>query len=478
MKAILNIFLLLAAVNGGMLYWHYSQAAGGDEQELKPYRQEIEVINRTDGLYVRHHFFNLSEGKYEIIWPAASAEQGCASEGASSCSRLNEAGTAFDEGEREQQTVVYKLPKKQPLAGRKLFKQPFAQLKGAKSLTTVFHMTDEEHIGGMWVTGLQQAGAAERERISYRLYRGVGDVSELYWQPRNVPLAFSNDRLTIYSEGVSSGQNEQMKKMLEGVGGDHISVVVSPQNETLYANRFIIDSTANLPNVFKQIARISVSSRYKLLAEEPSMHMVITSVLADEASGTKAEKAIFNTIKETLDEGQYEQFKQEVRNRIGKKLSASDLDDMLLGLTGLQTEFFYKTLHEQRYSYPLIWLDPRSVTVNEKEAEDVKIVLQNGKSYYPAEELLSRMDYTITSNEQSIYINSPSRSYRFSRIEPFYMMNDRRFNYQEKPYTMINKKLYFDEVWFRRIFLILIEKNDKTIDIEQIEQMIKEMEKE
>ncbi|PIC65727.1 hypothetical protein CSV79_01240 [Sporosarcina sp. P13] len=479
MKVIVRILFLLAAVNGGLVYLHYSQSINANDENAQPdnYRQEIEVINRADGLYIRHHFYNLSEGRYEIIWPKGSVDQGCLTEESVSCSRLNESGIAFDEGERNRQSIAYKLPKKEPLTGRKLFKKPFVLLKDAKPLTTVFHMTDEQNIGGMWVNGLERVGVADKERISYRLYRGVGFVNELYWQPQAIPIAYSSNKLTVYGEGIRKEQIEQMEDILEGVGGDHISVVLSPRNQPLYTQRFIVEKTEQMNQVLRQVARMSVQSRFRLLADEPSMNSMLASLLSDQAVGTKAEQGVYNRLKEALSEEQYETFRQKIHNEIGRKLSAEKMDNLLLGITGFESRYFQKTMHERRYSYPFLLLDARRLVVDGDIVPKAKAVIQDGKSYYPADVLLTRMGYQISSNEQSIYIESPKRKYRFSKIQPFYVMNERKFDYKEKPYRTIDQTLFFEENWFKRIFFVLIEKSDESIAIEQIEQLIKEMEK-
>ncbi|WP_313234344.1 hypothetical protein [Sporosarcina ureae] len=480
LKVIIRLVFLLAAVNGGLVYLHYSQSvnANGEGANSGTFRQEIEVVNRADGLYIRHHFYNLSEGRHEIIWPEESVERGCEAEDSSSCARLNDSNVAFEEGERDQQSVAYKLPKKEPLTGRKLFKKPFVVLQGAKPLTTVLHVTDEQSIGGMWVTGLERVGKENKERITYHLYRGVGFVNELYWQPEDVPLAYSSNKLTIFGEGVDKKYNDRLVKMLEAIGGNHVSVVLASGNRPLYAERFIVEKTGNISKVIKQVAKMSVHSRFILQADEPSMSSMIASILGDAPVGTKAEQAAFSRLKESISAEQYQTFRQNVQEKIGKKLSSSDLDQSLSKILAFDTQYFHMTMKEQKYNYPFLLLDPRTVLLDGEEVPEVKVIVQEGTSFYPAEELLSKMGYSIRSNEQSIYFDGPNRTYRFSKLEPFYVMNGSKFDYTEKPYTSINKKLYFDENWLRRIFFVLIDKSDETISIEQIEKMIKEMGKE
>ncbi|WP_153720528.1 hypothetical protein [Sporosarcina cascadiensis] len=480
MKTILRILFLLAAVNGGLLYLHYSQSAtaNGDKDQPDTYRQEIEVINRADGLYVKHHFYDLATGRYEIIWPEGSVEHDCLTKESASCSRFNESGIAFDEGEQDQQSITYKIPKTEKLAGRKLFKRPFVLLQDAKPLTTVFHMTDEQNIGGMWVNGLERVGIADKERITYRLYRGVGFVNELYWQPQEIPMAYSSNKLTLYGEGIDKKQIDKMEKMLEEIGGDHVSVLLSSGNRSLYAQRFVTEKPENMDRVQKQVARMSVQSRFIIPADEPSMNSMLASILGDQAVGTKAEQNAFIRFKEALTEEQYDAFRKKVRSQMGQPLAAEQLDADLKDVMKLDSQYFRKTMHEQEYSYPFLLLDSRKLLLDGGELKEAKVVVKDGKSYYPANELLTGMGYKITSNEQSIYIESPKRNYRFSKIEPFYVMNERKYDYKEKPYLTINNKLYFDEVWLRRIFLVLIEKSDDAVDVQQIESLMKEMEKE
>ena len=74
MKYIVRTVAVLLIVNALLAYMHYEQAgdtlAKGSDQVT--YDQEIEVVNRPDALYIRHHFSNLSERRQEIVWPATS----------------------------------------------------------------------------------------------------------------------------------------------------------------------------------------------------------------------------------------------------------------------------------------------------------------------------------------------------------------------------------------------------------------------
>ena len=61
-----------------------------------------------------------------------------------------------------------------------LFNEPFAALHGSSASYTLFHMTDETGIGGLWVNGLKRVGT--KKMTHYRLFiipwqgRGQGSL--------------------------------------------------------------------------------------------------------------------------------------------------------------------------------------------------------------------------------------------------------------------------------------------------------------
>src|SRR5690606_11828521 len=108
------------------------------------------------------------------------------------------------------------------------------------------------------------------------------------------------------------------------------------------------------------------------------------------------------------------------------------LDDMILEVTGWSTSYFTNTIHEQRLSSPFLFEDPRPVVVNGNELMK-KVILRDGNSFYSASSVLKTLGYSIRQNEQSIYIEKEGRNYRFSKIEPFYVLNDRKYDYTAIP---------------------------------------------
>ena len=200
MKFMVRTFVLLLIVNGFLLYMHFNesgQAIDLEEAELT-YSQEIEVTNRPNVLFVRHHFSNLSEGRYELVWPDGSIDKSCSAKEMLACSRLDEKMTAFIEGEATSLTLEYVIPKNESVELNAIFNEPFVFLKNAPITSTTFHMTDETDIGGLWVNGLKLIGTKKLENVSYSFYQGTGKVTDLYWQQNELPLLFSGDTISLW----------------------------------------------------------------------------------------------------------------------------------------------------------------------------------------------------------------------------------------------------------------------------------------
>ena len=80
-------------------------------------------------------------------------------------------------------------------------------------------------------------------------------------------------------------------------------------------------------------------------------------------------------------------------------------------------------------------------------------------------EILNLAGYTITSNERSIYIENGIRKFRFPKKELFYVYNEQKYDVVTMPFEVLEGDFYFEESWFKRLFLLSIEKTADTIDI-------------
>ncbi len=90
------------------------------------------------------------------------------------------------------------------------------------------------------------------------------------------------------------------------------------------------------------------------------------------------------------------------------------------------------------------------------------------ESLYPANKILTRNGYSVSSNKSSIYIENGSEKFRFSLRDPFYVLNDKRYDLREEPYVFIGDEYYFKEDALRRLFHLSIQKNAEAIIVKSL----------
>lgn len=467
--------ILLLIVNGLLIYMHFNQAQGADGKEPNSitHIQEIEVINRPDALHIRQHFSGLSEGRHEIVWPEASTKRSCYLADATSCNRLNEDATAFIEGDNERQSISYEIPKKEPMKKTALFKEPFVSLHGSSAAFVLFHMSDETGAGGLWVNGLEQVGGKKMATIDYSLYSGKGDVKDLYWQRNNLPLLYTGDRLSVFGAG-STERLREVDSALKAIDADQSTIVIDNTNPAVNSNRFIVSKNADVDKLADQFLRSSMYARFIIPKEERMTAELVASILGEKPVGLGKSRKAYQTLTESISAEELGNFKIMLDNMTGQEINATVLNSLAGKVTGFKTSYFTKNIHDDTAFHPFLIEDAREIQFDGTSNPGIRVILKDDKTLYPAKKVLSLAGYTVTSNERSIYIKNDTRTFRFPKKELFYVYNDQKYDVVTMPFEVLDDDFYFEENWFKRLFLLGIEKTADTIDIVRMSTMVEE----
>lgn len=468
MKIIRRTVFLLALINIALLYMHYSQLADASEDPAKKpkYSQEIEVINRTDKLIVRHHFSKLDSSRHEIILPVGSKDPTCFMQTESSCTRINENTTAFLEGEGDNQSISYIIPKQGELGSRKLFKAPFASLRNERPMSTVLHITDETDNGGMWINGLKLVGSKKMDMIEYSLFTGRGQVTDLYWQRIALPLTYEGEHISIYGNGADASLVAEMTDNLKQLKVDHLDMVFDGKSKALESDRMII-TTGNQSSVYIEAVRKSIRTQYSIPSNEYITADLVASILLGKPAGGKKSNAAYAELQDELTHSQSDSLKSDLEKKSGSKVDAVALDDMIGLSTGKKTSFVQKNVET---NYPLLFEESREVLVGGESVEGLNVIVKGGRTLYPAEKVLSQLGYIVSSNNRSIYIEDDTEKLRFSLRDPFYVINEKRYTLRETPFKMIGDDYYFEEDALRRIFQLSIQKSEDVITVTSLKR--------
>lgn len=479
MKFIARTVVLLLIVNTLLIYMHYKQAGDVIAKDAnKPtYQQEIEVMNRLDALYVRHHFSGLSPGRHEIIWPEASIERACYAAEVTSCGRLDDSLTAFVDGDNQKQSISYKIPKTAKMQQAVLFNEPFVMLQGATVSSTQFHLTDEIKSGGMWVNGLKQIGAKKMDLIDYTFFQDTGGIQDLYWQQNSLPILYEGEKLAVYGVTGNAEQFKGVDETLEAIKADHSTIVIDQTNIAVQSRRFIVSENADVDKVSDLFLSSAMFTRFSIPPQQRLVAEIMASILGDKAMGTQQSRKSYDKLIAVLTPEELERLKELASSKVGQDVSASILDDLVGEVTGFKTSYFKTAIAKETANHPFLFEDIREVQIDGKSYADIAVILKDGKTLYPAKAILSQMGYSIRTNEQSIYIESDARQFRFPKKELFYVSNERKFDVREIPFEVLAGDIYFEEIWFKRIFLLTIDKTVDTIDIVNLSTVLEEVAK-
>lgn len=477
MKTLIKAFVLLLLFNGLLVYVHYQDAsdvsAGNSGQSS--YDQEIEVTHRADGLYIRHYFTNLPMNRLEINWPKESEQRTCHVEDTGSCLRLNEEATAFVEGEETAQAISYVIPHSELEENTELLQAVFVKLYEASPRATVLHMTDEVHLDGMWVTGLPQVGQKKLPLISYALYSGGGIVEDLYWQKHPKPIHYSSDQLTVYGDGKTI-YSEQVEEVLRQLNAPHMSLILNEQDRSIVKNRFSVTTEGQVNTVLQRYAINQYYVNYN--ADEPDSFTaeLVTALLLEELLPIPTVEMAMAELGNALTPTEMEALKNALEEQYGESMNAEVLDGLIGEVTGYRTSFVERNRQLESGVFPFLLENPKEISVEGQGATGKYAVLKDGKTYYPIKEIMEALDYALSRNEQSLYIENAEHQYRFPVTGDFYVLNDRRFNNQFMPFQLIEGEFYFDQSAMQRIFHLILEEKTDEINIKMIGMQEKDVE--
>ncbi|TQR17838.1 hypothetical protein [Psychrobacillus vulpis] len=468
MKIVVSFLsMILIVVNSVLLLFQYHVYSSSLEEEGKSffYEQDIEVKLKKDRMIVKQHFKNIPNEELNVSWPISSENRSCNLSQGDTCSRLSEDLNTFKEGDASNQSISYEIPLLEGIQDGKILSGIFANLeKGGVSYTTL-HITDELKRGGMWVSGLPIIGNTSLDLIDYTLAYGPGNITELYWQKEVIPVMYEDDYFTFYSKKEVSKELLSKLNQLHLPNSEHVAVFLSENNHITNTSRIVFFNDENIAAIQRELIVNNVQSTYGLDSNESLLAEVISSYLLNQPIGSEKAIWMYETLNNYFTSKQLEEWKTAITKN--KQLNAEKMDELLSKTLDLKTSFFTFNVQSKEDYFPLLFEDPRTVYINELQQEDMKILFKDGKILYPAEPLLSVLGYSLNETNKGLYVQNATRAFRFPIQEPFYVLNEKRYDAMSEPFEKIGSVRYIEEAWMIRLFLLDIEKQDKRVNITQ-----------
>lgn len=467
MKIIVGfISMLLIVTNCVLLLFQYEVYSSDIDEEGQTfsYEQEVDIQLFENSIQVSQHFFNLPTEKISLIWPLSSENRGCVNQSDDSCKRVPEDMIHFLEGENSSQSITYTLPLANGLQEGMVLSDFLLKLENGEVSYTTLHITDSLKRGGMWVSSLPKIGNSSLDLIDYSLSFGEGTVQELYWQQENLPIQFQNHNYSIYSKEPISVGLQKLLDELHIPNAKHSSILMGQNKSKVNASSILFLESDDLPSIQRDVVIKSVQAGYKLPTDNMLLAEVVSSFIMESPVGSEKSIWMYETLTNYFTDGQLLEWKSMLEKQ--KQLSAEKLDKLLSSLLESNTSFF--ELNEvQAEKFPLLFEDSRAIYVNNNLQKDINILFKDGKVLYAAEPLLDVLGYTYENTDKGLYVQNATRAFRFPIQEPFYVYNQKRYDAMSEPFEKIGSKLYIEETWMIRLFLVNVDKEEQRINLRE-----------
>ena len=467
MKFVISFLSMLLIVTNSVLllfqYHVYSSSVEKEEVSFS-YEQEIELKVKENVLSVVQHFMNISPKETHITWPITSVNRSCDLNSEKSCKRLAEDLTMFKEGETQNQSISYDIPFSEGVREGIILSDLFAKLETGDVSYTTLHVTDELKHGGMWVSGLPVIGNTSLELIDYTLFSGKGDIDDLYWQKQAIPVRYEDNYVSVYSSEDLSKELLAQLKDTHLPNSEHISVVFSKNNSNLKSTRILFLENPHSASLENELIVKNVQLSYGINPSEVIIAEVIGSYLLNRPIGSTQTKWMYETLNHYFTKDQLSDWKSALKEN--KPLNMEKLDSLLSNILRQKTSFFSLNNGSTNH-FPLLFEDSRTVYVNEEQVEGVHVFFKEGKVLYPAQPILTQLGYSMENTDKGLYVQNKNRAFRFPIQEPFYVLNQKRYDAMSEPFEKIGTDHYIEEAWMMHLFLLDIDKDDKHITITQ-----------
>lgn len=468
MKFVLSFLcLFLIVTNCVLLLFQYHAYSSGLEKDGQAflYEQEVEMKVKKDKIVIKQHFMNMPMDEVTITWPINSVNRSCDLETSETCNRLTEDMTTFKKGENSKQSISYEILLEDGLKDGQLIQDFLVKLEtGGVSLTSL-HITDEVKRGGMWVSGLPVIGNTSLELIDYTLSLGAGDVPELYWQQEVLPIQYEDDYFTVYASNPLPDEITGLLGELDFTNNEHLAVLFEDNKNNIDASRIAFIQQEDITSIQQELIVKNIQAQFGISEDNQQIAEVLSSFLMETPVGSAKSIWMYETLNNYLTADQQIEFQAALSNN--EQITSAKFDEILSDIIDLKTSFFVLNEQAGMENFPLLFEDYRTVYINELQHEEMNVLFKDGKVLYAATPLLTTLGYTLNDTEKGLYVQNATRAFRFPIQEPFYVLNEKRYDALSEPFEVIGSQVYIEEAWMIRLFLVNIEKQDKRINITQ-----------
>lgn len=460
-RGIFRFSLLLSAVIGCILFIQWKGYSLEKDKDAAKLEQTVIVRHGYNEFSIKQVIKNLPEGQYQMRFPENAKEIDCFFGEDKACKWVSEQKNKL-KGNGEPVTFTYKL--KAPSSPSEFWLENWgAIIEGVPFSFTRVQLTELSWRKGSWAAGDDLAGKQKMDAIDYYVFEKDGGLPALYWQSKDLLSTEMNHHLTIYSEGDPSLDSLVLQKI---VPNEKMSVIISSYAKEVTEKENFLFIPIQTKDTDERLTRLLLNKKinYKE-GEEWYIDLIASLMMGTPVQNNKVEK-IRKTISSILTKDQLERWLESVLS-VETELSSVKMDELLESTANIKTDFFQRNAKISQSFHPFYFMDTREVYVNEHKVDDVKIMLQNDRTYISFVPLMKRLGYHIDSSSQAgeMVINKDGDTYHFFFSKKLFHLNGEQFGFRNNPFFVNQKEVYLDIAAITSLFHLNIVESTHEIQI-------------
>ena len=215
----------------------------------------------------------------------------------------------------------------------------------------------------------------------------------------------------------------------------------------------------------------SVQTAYGIPFEERLISEVVSSILLEEPVGSDIGQQGYLKLIQALSANEMHALSERLKIKEAQPLNAKKLDQILGAVTASRTTYFEKIATTKKIP-ELQLLIKEPLVFGDEIIEDHETLLKNGQLFFEMKKFTEQLGYEWSENEHSIYLARSDEHYRFSKIDPFVVMKERRVDLGVGSYQQWNDIWYMDEATLRKVFQLIITYSEEQIEVQTLQSLL------
>lgn len=449
--------LFIIIITAVFWQWRAFSEGSGKPSEPKPGTYIVASVRvESDQLRVKQTFQGLElNRKYQAVIPAKASDVNCTDAAGNAC---EDGLIQLSKGNEIQFEYIIESSSGFSL----LLNDWMVVLKDTAVAKSRIEIVDQYNRKGTWVAGLPLKGFKQTELLHYYVFEGVNSSPSLYWQEKPIFKLSGQKGIHYYTS-----QKDQIiyeYANLETFSDNHLSVVITNGQNSVQGNGLLL-----LGNKFtdkeleRQLAMALLASKFGTERSTAGWTLeALASLIARQDPENAKSKAMLKELVTNLTAEEIAAFITYFSKE--RLLDGDSLDEYLSGLKGMETEFFIKN-SQNGPVFPLLFTDNRSVFVNGKKQDELKVVVKGNEHLFPLEPAMAALGYqtNIGTDFTEMKFSSAASNFNFNLKNKTFIHNGQSFGLLENPFLNLNGEWYMEKRWLQGIFKVEISESDRSL---------------